>query len=643
MKIHRWALVLLVWGFLFRAVAAFFMPAGFDEAYYYLYTQNIHLSYFDHPPLVAWVAGIGIWLTGVVSPLTLRLGSVVLYTGTLWCLYQTARSLFGGLALITTESGTTATMAPVLISSRVGQESGSLDTLANGSSNGATNGSANGNGSSNGTTIDQTNQSQINKPEIFSVSGERIALMTLAIATTIPIFQIAFGILVLPDSPLMFFWSMSLWVASQEFFGARSQDSFLSPVFNYRPSWRLALLGLTVGLATLGKYHGMVLGFGLVAFCVLSVRHRRALWSPWAAAGLAAFLIAILPILIWNANHEWASLAFQSGRAVPTAGYRIGDLLLTFLVGVAYLFPSIGFVMWWAGGKATTNLLSTGWQHWRKVGKVSAKSAQSQRRRSHNWFQNIGYIINYLFRVRLNPLQERRLMVLCVALPLVLGLTIMGGYRQILPTWTMPGFFSGTLLLAEWVVRWQDNNPKAVRNWLFSAAVISVTLMLIALSHIHSGIFQKGGNQALGGGLVEAKNDDSTQLIDIEQLRRNFVENPLLKAELAKSDFIFSNNFFVTGQVGMALQPLGKPVTCFDQDLRGFAYWTKPTEFIGKSGLYVMSEQFGEPLSKYADQFDQITPIADVPLYRGGQVVQMFRVYRTSPLRVGFPRLYGQR
>ncbi len=142
---------------------------------------------------------------------------------------------------------------------------------------------------------------------------------------------------------------------------------------------------------------------------------------------------------------------------------------------------------------------------------------------------------------------------------------------------------------------------------------------------------------------MEAKNDDSTQLIDIEQLRRNFIENPILKAELTKADFVFSNNFFVTGQVGMALQPLGKPVTCFDQDLRGFAYWTKPTEFVGKSGLYVMSDQFGEPLSKYADQFAQITPIADVPLYRGGQVVQMFRVYRTSPLLMGFPRLYGQR
>ena len=638
MKIHRWALVLLVWGFLFRAVAAFFMPAGFDEAYYYLYTQNIHLSYFDHPPLVAWVAGVGIWLTGAVTPLTLRLGSVLLYTGTLWCLYQTARSLFGGLALIATEGGAVTVMAPVLTPSLAAGHD--PDYGANGKTNGAVHSSGNG------LEINQTMRSPSPPQEIFSASGERIALLTLAIATTIPIFQVAFGILILPDSPLMFFWALSLWVASKEFFGPRPQDGFLGSVFNYRPSWRLALLGLTVGLATLGEYHGMVLGVGLVTFCVLSVRHRRALWSPWAAAGLGAFIITILPILIWNAGHEWASLAFQSGRAVPAAGYRIGDFLLTFLVGVAYLFPSIGFVMWWAGGKATSNLLRTGWLHWRKVGKLSAKSAQKSAQglgQRNGWGKNIIYIVNYLFRVRLNPLQERRLMVLCVAFPLVLGLTIMGGYRQILPTWTMPGFFSGTLLLAEWVVRWQDNAPKAVRNWLFSAAIISVTLMMIALSHIHSGIFQKGGNQALWGGLVEAKNDDSTQLIDIEQLRQNFVQNPQLKASLAKADFIFSNNFFVTGQVGMALQPLGKPVTCFDQDLRGFAYWTKPTEFIGKSGLYVMSEQFGEPLSKYADQFAEITPIADVPLYRGGQVVQLFRVYRTSPLRVGFPRLYGQR
>ncbi|MGB5913301.1 MAG: hypothetical protein WBG63_00445, partial [Phormidesmis sp.] len=60
---HRKALVtLLVGGLIFRSIIACFLPPGFDEAYYFLYTQHLDWSYFDHPLAVALSAGIGIWL-----------------------------------------------------------------------------------------------------------------------------------------------------------------------------------------------------------------------------------------------------------------------------------------------------------------------------------------------------------------------------------------------------------------------------------------------------------------------------------------------------------------------------------------------------------------------------------------------------
>jgi hypothetical protein len=51
-------LILLV-GFIFRSIIALWLPPGFDEAYYYIYTQHLDWSYFDHPPLVALTTGIG--------------------------------------------------------------------------------------------------------------------------------------------------------------------------------------------------------------------------------------------------------------------------------------------------------------------------------------------------------------------------------------------------------------------------------------------------------------------------------------------------------------------------------------------------------------------------------------------------------
>lgn len=162
--------VLLLVGLLIRGAIAYWLPAGYDEAYYYQYVRHLDWSYFDHPVLVALTTGLGPWLTGIISPWSIRLGSVLLYTGSLWWLYRT------GIFL-------------------------------------------------------------------FSVKAGHLAL---AIASLVPIFFIGFGVLTLPDSPLIFFWTIALFVASQEFFA--SQD--------YRPTGRLALLGGLVGLACLGKYHG---------------------------------------------------------------------------------------------------------------------------------------------------------------------------------------------------------------------------------------------------------------------------------------------------------------------------------------------------------------------------------------------------
>jgi hypothetical protein len=136
-------------------------------------------------------------------------------------------------------------------------------------------------------------------------------------------------------------------------------------------------------------------------------------------------------------------------------------------------------------------------------------------------------------------------------------------------------------------------------------------------------------------------------MIDIEQLRQAFVDSPQLKAELQKADFVFSNNFFVAGQLGMAIEPLGKKVTCFDEDLRGFAYWSKAQDFVGKTSLYITSElflkdeRFPQPLDKYKGYFQTIEKIADIPIKRGGQAVQIFPVYRVSPMLKPYPRPYG--
>jgi hypothetical protein len=100
--------------------------------------------------------------------------------------------------------------------------------------------------------------------------------------------------------------------------------------------WWLAA-GTFAGLALLSKFTAAMLLPAVLAFMLIP-GWRRWLTSPypWAAALIAVALFS--PVLIWNAQHDWASFRFQSVRAVATHELSlrtVGDFLglQFFLVG----------------------------------------------------------------------------------------------------------------------------------------------------------------------------------------------------------------------------------------------------------------------------------------------------------------------
>lgn len=61
-----------------RFIWAFSVPLGADEAYYYDWSKNIHLSYYDHPPGVSWTAYLGQFIFGE-SIFAARFFSIVIH------------------------------------------------------------------------------------------------------------------------------------------------------------------------------------------------------------------------------------------------------------------------------------------------------------------------------------------------------------------------------------------------------------------------------------------------------------------------------------------------------------------------------------------------------------------------------------
>jgi len=88
---NREKLVLLFYT-IFNIISNKFVPFYSDEAYYWVWSKKLALSYFDHPPMVAYI----IKLTTLFSDdvLFVRLGSALLVSGTLYTLYKLAKLAF---------------------------------------------------------------------------------------------------------------------------------------------------------------------------------------------------------------------------------------------------------------------------------------------------------------------------------------------------------------------------------------------------------------------------------------------------------------------------------------------------------------------------------------------------------------------
>jgi hypothetical protein len=104
--------------------------------------------------------------------------------------------------------------------------------------------------------------------------------------------------------------------------------------------WWLAA-GLFGGLALLSKFTAVMLVPAVLAFMLVPDWRRRWLTSPapWLAALIAIAVFS--PVLLWNAEHDWASFRFQSVRAIATHELSlrtVGEFL-------ALQFGLVGFVL----------------------------------------------------------------------------------------------------------------------------------------------------------------------------------------------------------------------------------------------------------------------------------------------------------
>jgi len=159
-------------------------------------------------------------------------------------------------------------------------------------------------------------------------ADRRLAFWAL-LALNLTVMYEAFGVAPTPDAPLIFAWTGAIWALWRL---SQSGDG----------RWWFAA-GAFVGLSWLGKYSGVLLLPVVFVYLLTSAQQRHWLFKPQPYLALVLAGAIFTPVLVWNAQHDWVSLAFQSSRRVGQMGgfkprYFLMLVATQFLMLTPYLF-----------------------------------------------------------------------------------------------------------------------------------------------------------------------------------------------------------------------------------------------------------------------------------------------------------------
>jgi len=238
----------------------------------------------------------------------------------------------------------------------------------------------------------------------------------------------ALGFIMTIDAPLICFWSVALymfWVvlekerylrtgkreAGEENINAETrrhgdQETVLSPCpASLRSLWEWWVLTASIGLGLLSKQVMVSFIALMFVFAVVSREDRRLLKSPRPYLFSLLGLSALIPVILWNAHHDWITLHH-------TAGHFSGSRSIF----IATLAEFIG-------------------------GQLAVVSP-------FTWLLFV--LVSVLLLIGFKSLDRRTLYLLCFSFAPLAAVALLSFRQRIQPNWPAAVYPAGMILLAAW-------------------------------------------------------------------------------------------------------------------------------------------------------------------------------------------------
>ncbi|HMN74577.1 MAG TPA: glycosyltransferase family 39 protein [Burkholderiaceae bacterium] len=402
---------------------------------------------------------------------------------------------------------------------------------------------------------------------VLDMYGDRrLAFWSLAALNSTLIYEM-FGVAPTPDAPLVFAWSAAVWAVW------KATQTGLA-------RWWIAA-GAAIGLSWLGKYSGVLLLPVVFLYLLTSPRQRRWLLAPqpWLAALLA--LLVFAPVLWWNAQHDWVSLAFQSSRRVgDMTGFRpryFAMLVGTqFLLLTPYIFVIVVATLW-RGGRG--------------------------------WFAGQ---------------QDDRSLLLWLSGAVPIAVFTLVSLRSLVKiNWLGPAYFSLVILGVHHLLQQADGLRRLVRGLIGSALLLLAAGAVFLIPNLPI-----AGDLNTWSGWREA----AARVAKVEQQ---------VRAEGGHA-FVFSPNYKISSLIRFYLpgQPRTYAQDIFGQKALQFDYFPLESNLAGQTGILVLSDQNqGElDLARLKPYFDRCDLADSVQTEALGKHTRRVDIYRCTNYRGHPPR-----
>lgn len=404
------------------------------------------------------------------------------------------------------------------------------------------------------------------------------------------------GIFIMPDSPQLVFWLLTI------LFVFKAVDAK-----SYHVSMFILLAGVSGGLAMLSKYTSIFILFGLIVF-FLKDRQWLSKWYVYLAM-LIAFIL-FLPVVYWNMTNDFISFTFHTDRVT------VSDSLINFKYFAKELF----------GQMIYNNPV--------------------------NYILLIFSLV-FFYKNKKTLVNKKINLLFYISFPLILTFLLISLFRSTLPHWTGPAFITLIPVIALWLQRKvESNSSRSIFPWqVFLSALFLLIVVSGAYLQISRGVFLHKGIDSVTGKRLGIK-DITLDMYGWKELGSQFKElyhSDTLSHQINDKVVIISHRWFPAANIDhYVARPLGVDVLTIGSLERTHKYaWITSSKGglnVGMDAYFISSSyDFADPLTLYADYFQDISTPDTIPIYRNNILVNHFYIWRMKDLvNIPPPELTGE-